>query len=176
MSFKGHALQQCWHLVDAKNQTVGRLATQIASILRGKHKPTFTPSHDMGDHVVVINADLIHLSGRKWEEKLYRWHTGFPGGLKQRKAIHMLERNPTQILRKAVLGMLKRTNLREGRMEPRLKIYAKADHPHSAQLPEYIPPLPQVPVKLNQKFGFGLQYYAHPQSYQANKDTVMKEK
>lgn len=166
MSFPGRNLQRCWHLVDAKNQTVGRLAVQIASILRGKHKPTFLPNKDMGDTVVVINADKVHFTGDKWRKKLYRWHTGYPGGLKERSAERMLERNPVKILRKAVLGMLRRNKLRHGFMEPRLKIYAKPTHPHSAQLPPSVQPLPAVPTKLNGGFHFGLLRYADPNSYQ----------
>lgn len=97
---------------------------------------------------------------------MYRWHTGYPGGLKQRKAIDMLERRPEQILRKAVLGMLRRTNLRHKYMEPRLKIYAGPTHPHTAQLPPHVEPLPRHPVKRNGTFGFGLQQYAADGSYQ----------
>eukprot|EP00537_Pseudo-nitzschia_pungens_P009500 CAMPEP_0172380928 /NCGR_PEP_ID=MMETSP1060-20121228/70688_1 /TAXON_ID=37318 /ORGANISM="Pseudo-nitzschia pungens, Strain cf. cingulata" /LENGTH=229 /DNA_ID=CAMNT_0013108695 /DNA_START=627 /DNA_END=1316 /DNA_ORIENTATION=- len=90
MSFPGQSLQRAWHLVDAKNQTVGRLAGQISQILKGKHKPTFRPNKDMGDHVVVINAEKVQFSGKKWNDKLYRWHTGYPGGLKERTAKDMM--------------------------------------------------------------------------------------
>ena len=175
MSFPGRSLQQCWHLVDARGQTVGRLASQIASVLKGKHKPTFMPNKDMGDTVVVVNAEKVHFTGDKWQKKLYRWHTGYPGGLKERPANRMLERNPTKILRKAVLGMLKRNNLRHGYIEPRLKIYTGPDHPHHAQLPPgKVEPLPRVPTRLNGRFGFGLtgsvvgkgRPVAHPESYQ----------
>jgi large subunit ribosomal protein L13 len=167
MSFPGRQLQRCWHLVDAQGQTVGRLASQIATILRGKHKPTFLPNKDMGDFVVVVNADKVSFTADKWKTKLYRWHTGYPGGLKQRRAEEMLDKNPRQILRKAVLGMLKRTNLRHGYMEPRLKIYTGPTHPHTAQLPEGVAPLPQVPAAMNGQFHFGLnKHYADPQSYQ----------
>lgn len=148
---------------------MGRLAVQIAAILKGKHKPTFLPNKDMGDHVVVINADKVHLTGNKWKKKLYRWHTGFPGGLKERTAAAMLERNPTQILRRAVLGMAGRRNrLRHGHVEPRLYIYAGERHPHAAQLPpSQVPPLPPAPRKRNGSFHFGLhrEYYAHPASH-----------
>lgn len=179
MSFIGQSLQRCWHLVDAKNQTVGRLAVQVSSILRGKHKPTFRPNKDMGDYVVIINADLIKFSGNKWQDKLYRWHTGYPGGLKERKAVDMLQRNPKQILWKAIIGMLKKNNLRHGYMEPRLKIFCGPDHPHTAQLPSIVEPLPPVPAKLTSSFGYGLNYYAHPYSYQVggsnnnNNDVVL---
>lgn len=170
-------MQHCWHLVDAKNQTVGRLASQIAAILRGKHKPTFRPNKDMGDHVVVINAEQVQFTGKKWTDKMYRWHTGYPGGLKERPANQMLARNPTQILRKAVLGMLlgKRNKLRHGYIEPRLKIYVGPHHPHTAQLPATVEPLPRVPKKLSGTFHFGLDYYAHPNSYQQRRVPKSKD-
>ncbi|EEC45973.1 predicted protein, partial [Phaeodactylum tricornutum CCAP 1055/1] len=137
MSFPGRNLQRCWHLVDAKDQIVGRLASQVAAILRGKHKPTFKLNKDMGDTVVIVNADKVNFTGKKWKDKLYRWHTGYPGGLKERPAQAMLERNPTMILRKAILGMLmgRQKKLIHGFIEPRLKIYAGSSHPHTAQLP-----------------------------------------
>jgi large subunit ribosomal protein L13 len=166
MSFPGRAVQRAWHLVDAHSQIVGRLAVQIAQILKGKHKPTYRPNGDCGDYVVVINADKVNFSGKKWKEKLYRWHTGYPGGLKQRTATEMLQRRPEQILRKAVLGMLRRTNLRHKYIEPRLKIYAGPTHPHPAQLPPHIEPLPRHPIRRNGTFHFGLKYYATPGSYQ----------
>ncbi|GKY92257.1 hypothetical protein MPSEU_000196800 [Mayamaea pseudoterrestris] len=166
MSFPGQRLQRCWHLVDAKNQTVGRVASQIAGLLRGKHKPTFRPDRDMGDFVVVVNAEKIQFSGNKWKDKLYRWHTGYPGGLKERPAERMLERNPTKILRKAILGMLKRTDLRHQAMEPRLMLYTGPTHPHAAQLPASVAPLPLVPHKLGSFHALPRDYYAHPNSYQ----------
>ena len=166
------ALQRCWHLVDAKNQVVGRVAQQIAQILRGKHKPTFLPSKDMGDHVVVINAERVKFSGKKWKKKLYRWHSGYPGGLKQRRAEEMLEKNPTQILRKAIMGQLKRTNLRHQSLEPRLKIYLGPDHPHKAQLPDAVEPLPRVPKSRRGDFHFGLKVYADPHSYLEGRSAV----
>jgi large subunit ribosomal protein L13 len=166
MSFPGKAVQRCWHLVDASSQTVGRLAAQIAPLLKGKHKPTYRPNGDCGDHVVIINADKVKFTGNKWKDKLYRWHTGYPGGLKQRRANEMLERKPDEILRKAILGMLSRTKLRHGYVEPRLKIYAGPQHPHSAQLPESVDPIPRHPRKRTQDFHFGLDLYADPNSYQ----------
>lgn len=160
MSFPGKSLQQAWHLVDASNQTVGRLAGQISQILKGKHKPTFSPNKDMGDHVVVINAEKVQFSGKKWNDKLYRWHTGYPGGLKQRRAKEMLERRPDQILKKAVLGMLKRNNLRHQSIGPRLRIYVGPDHPHKSQLPtETTMPLPNPPRSKSGDFHFGLNSY-----------------
>lgn len=160
MSYPGRALQQTWHLVDAASQTVGRLATTIAPILRGKHKPTFRPNGDCGDYVVVINAEKVHLTGKKWHDKLYRWHTGYPGGLKQRRASDMLERKPEFILKKAVLGMLNRNNLRHGYMEPRLKIYSGPEHPHMTELPEGVAPLPAHPRKRSGNYHFGLDKYS----------------
>ena len=159
MSFPGQTLQRAWHLVDASNQNVGRLAAQIAEILKGKHKPTYKPNKDMGDHVIVINAEKVSFSGNKWKNKLYRWHTGYPGGLKQRRAEEMLERKPEEILKKAVLGMLKRTNLRHQSIEPRLRIYVGANHPHTAQLPASTKPLPSVPRARSGSFHFGLDRY-----------------
>lgn len=172
MSFPGRAVQRCWHLVDASDQTVGRLAAQIAPILKGKHKPTFMPNRDIGDVVVVVNAEKVKLSGKKWDDKLYRWHTGYPGGLKERPAKAMLERNPTKILRKAIVGMLYRNNLRQSYMERRLKIYTGPTHPHTAQLPEGTDVLPKHPRKRSGQYHFGLTTYATPGSFQAGILTV----
>lgn len=158
------AMQRTWHLLDARNQTVGRLANQISLLLIGKHKPTYLPGRDMGDTVVVVNAEKVSFSGKKWKEKLYRWHTGYPGGLKQRTAKEMLEKNPTQILRKAVMGMMKRTKFRHHYVEPRLKIYLGPEHPHHAQLAG-VNPLPPVPKRRHGNFHFGLIHYADPNSF-----------
>jgi large subunit ribosomal protein L13 len=167
MSFPGRHLQRCWHLVDAKDQTVGRLASQIAAILRGKHKPTFLPNKDMGDVVIVVNAEKVQFTGKKWKDKLYRWHTGYPGGLKERPAEQMLQRNPKLILEKAVHGMLMhRGPLRHRFIEPRLRIYEGPNHPHTAQLPAIVPPWPEAPARLHGQNHFGLNLYAHPASYQ----------
>ena len=166
MAFPGRAVQRCWHLVDASEQTVGRLANQIAPILKGKHKPTFLPNKDCGDVVVIVNADKVKFTGKKWDDKLYRWHTGYPGGLKERPAKHMLDRNPTKILRKAIVGMLYRNNLRQSYMEPRLKIYTGPTHPHTAQLPEGTVVLPKHPRKRSGQYHFGLQSYAQAGTYQ----------
>lgn len=168
MSFPGKQLQRCWHLIDAQNQTVGRLAVQVSSLLRGKHKPTYLPNKDMGDTVVVINASKVTFTEpqKKWKDKVYRWHTGYPGGLKERTAAEMMHRKPTEVLRKAVMGMLKRNRLRHGFLEPRLKIYPGSEHPHTAQLPAEVEPVSPVPRNLNRHFHYGLQHYAHPASYQ----------
>lgn len=157
-------MQQAWHLIDAKNQTVGRVAGQIAQILKGKHKPTFQPNKDMGDHVVVINAEKVRFSGDKWKSKLYRWHTGYPGGLKERRAEEMLERKPTEVLKKAVLGMLRRNNLRHQAMEPRLRIYEGPNHPHTAQLPPSSVTVPPVPRARSDQYHFGLLHYTTPRT------------
>jgi len=158
MSFPGRWVQRTWHLVDADNQTVGRLASQVAQILKGKHKPTFLPHGDCGDVVVVVNAEKVNFTGKKWQDKLYRWHTGYPGGLKERSAKDMLRRRPDFVLRKAILGMIYRTKLRDNFMAPRLKIYTGPDHPHSAQLGDDVEPLPKVPRsrKCLNGFSFGL--------------------
>ena len=171
MSFPGKAVQRCWHLVDASSQTVGRLAVQVAALLKGKHKPTYRPNGDCGDNVVIINAEKVKFSGNKWDDKLYRWHTGYPGGLKQRKAKDMLARKPDLILRKAILGMLARTKLRHSFIEPRLRIYAGPTHPHLAQLPESVQPILKHPRKNTGNFHFGLDVYSDPNSVQ---DVVKK--
>jgi large subunit ribosomal protein L13 len=124
-----------WLLVDAEGQTLGRLATQLADALRGKRKPTYTPHVDVGDFVVVVNAEKIAVTGAKRQEKLYRRHSGYPGGLKTRTLNDMLERRPEEVIRLAVKGMLPRNRL--GRKQlTKLKIYAGPDHPHAAQQPQ----------------------------------------
>jgi large subunit ribosomal protein L13 len=131
-------ITRAWFIVDADGQTLGRMATRIATVLRGKHKPTFTPHLDMGDHVIVINADKIVLTGSKAEQKLYHAHSGFPGGLRSVPFATMLERRPTQVVEAAVKGMLPKNKL--GRqMGTKLKVYAGAEHPHAAQQPVALP-------------------------------------
>ena len=127
--------QRDWLIVDAAGQTLGRLATQIADALRGKRKPTYTPHIDTGDFVVVINAEKISVTGNKLEDKLYRRHSGYPGGLKTRTLNDMLERRPEEVIRIAVKGMLPRNRLARKQLT-KLKVYAGADHPHAAQKPE----------------------------------------
>lgn len=124
-----------WYLVDAKNRILGRLATQIAIHLRGKHKPIFTPHADTGDFIVVINADKVALTGAKWDKKIYYRHSGYVGGLKQITARKLLEKKPEEILRFAVKRMLPKTSLGRRQLK-KLKIYAGPDHPHEAQKPE----------------------------------------
>ena len=124
-----------WVVVDATGQTLGRLATQIADTLRGKHKPEFTPHCDVGDFVIVVNAERIAVTGKKLEEKRYYRHSGYPGGLKTRTLAEMLDRRPEEVIRKAVKGMLPRTRLGRAQLR-KLKVYAGPDHPHAAQQPE----------------------------------------
>ena len=124
-----------WVVIDASGQTLGRLATQIADTLRGKRKPEFTPHCDVGDFVIVVNAERISVTGKKLEEKLYYRHSGYPGGLRSRTLAEMLERRPEEVIRKAVKGMLPRTRLGRAQLR-KLKVYAGPDHPHAAQKPE----------------------------------------
>ena len=127
-------IEKKWHLVDAKGKVLGRLASEVASRLRGKHKPTFSTFMDNGDFVVVINADKVKLTGKKMDEKEYHHHTGFMGGLKTATARELLEKKPTEIVRLAVQGMLPKNTLGRAQLK-KLKIYAGAEHPHAAQQP-----------------------------------------
>jgi large subunit ribosomal protein L13 len=124
-----------WFVVDAKDQVLGRLATHIANLLSGKLKPTWVPFMDMGDHVVVINADKVKLTGKKMDQKLYRHHTGFAGGLKTVVAKDYLAKHPTRLVEEAVKGMLPKNKIGRA-MSKKLKVYAGAEHPHAAQQPE----------------------------------------
>ena len=124
-----------WYLIDAKDKVLGRLATQIAIRLRGKHKPIFTPHADTGDFIVVINADKLRLTGKKLDKKLYYRHSGYIGGLKQITAKKLLEKKPEDILRFAVRGMLPKNSLGRRQLK-KLKIYSGSDHPHQAQQTE----------------------------------------
>lgn len=124
-----------WHLVDANGKTLGRLASRVAILLRGKHKPTFTPHIDTGDHVVIINADKIRLTGDKLKTKTYIHHTGYPGGLKSVTAEHLHAKNPTGLVTRAIKGMLPKNPLGK-QMARKLKVYAGTVHPHEAQRPE----------------------------------------
>ena len=126
-----------WYVVDAKDKVLGRLATQIAMRLRGKHKPIFTPHADTGDFVVVLNADKVALTGKKWGKKIYYHHTGYVGGLKQITAEKLLEKKPEDLLRFAVKGMLPKNSLGRRQLK-KLKIYVGTDHPHEAQQPEVL--------------------------------------
>jgi large subunit ribosomal protein L13 len=127
--------QRDWYVVDASGKTLGRLATQIAGILRGKRKPEYTPHLDVGDFVIVVNAEKISVTGNKLADKRYYRHSGYPGGLRSRTLQEMLDRRPEEVIRKAVRGMLPRTRL--GRKQlTKLKVYAGPEHPHAAQKPE----------------------------------------
>ena len=128
-------IERRWHLVDAQGQTLGRLATRIADVLRGKDKPHYTPHVDTGDFVVVVNAEKIAVTGKKLDEKMYYRHSGYPGGLRERPLREELRRRPTEVLRKAVKGMLPKNRLARQQIT-KLKIYAGPEHPHAAQSPE----------------------------------------
>jgi len=128
-----------WVLIDADGKTLGRLATQIADTLRGKRKPTYTPHVDVGDFVVVVNAEKIAVTGDKLHKKMYYRHSGYPGGLRKRTLNDMLERRPEEVIRLAVKGMLPRNRLARKQLT-KLKVYAGPDHPHAAQQP--------VPLKI----------------------------
>lgn len=124
-----------WYVVDAQDLVLGRLASQVANVLRGKNKAVYTPSVDTGDFVIVVNADKIALTGRKLADKVYYSHSGFPGGLKEITAGKLLDKKPTDIIKKAVKGMLPKNKLSR-HMLKKLKIYAGANHPHEAQQPK----------------------------------------
>jgi large subunit ribosomal protein L13 len=127
-----------WYVIDAEGETLGRLATRVASVLRGKHKPTFAPHMDMGDHVVVINAEKIVVTGAKGEQKVYNSHSGYPGGIRAVPFAAMMERRPTEVVQKAITGMLPKNRL--GRqMATKLRVYAGPEHPHAAQQPKPLP-------------------------------------
>jgi large subunit ribosomal protein L13 len=136
-SAKPHEVAQNWLLVDAEGQTLGRMATAIATRLRGKHKAEYTPHVDTGDFVVVINADKVRVTGNKTTDKMYHAHSGFPGGLKSISFENLLERAPETVVKLAVKGMLPRTPLGRA-MFKKLKVYAGTEHPHSAQQPQTI--------------------------------------
>ena len=132
---KEHELEKKWLLVDADSKILGRLASQIATRLRGKHKPIFTYHADTGDFVVVVNAEKVALTGSKWNNKIYYRHTGYLGGLKQISAQKLLEKKPEEVLRLAVKRMLPKNSLGRRQLK-KLKIYAGPEHPHKAQQPE----------------------------------------
>lgn len=127
--------QKKWWIIDASGQNIGRIATHVASVLRGKHKPTFTPHADMGDFVVVINAEKVEMSGNKWREKRYYWHSRFFGSLRSKTAEEMRESDPIYIIEDAVRGMLPKNKLSR-RLITKLKSYKGPNHPHVAQKPE----------------------------------------
>lgn len=124
-----------WWIVDAEGQTLGRLATQIARALRGKHKAVFAPHSDVGDFVIVINAEKVQVTGQKNLNKIYYHHTGYPGGIKSARFDELLERKPEAVIQRAVKGMMAKNALNRGMLR-RLKVYTGADHPHTAQQPQ----------------------------------------
>lgn len=132
---KAETVDRKWYVVDAEDQVLGRLATQIATLLRGKHKAEYTPFVDTGDFVVVVNAEKIRVTGKKAQQKLYRRHSGYMGGLKEVPYEQMLDKHPERILEAAVKGMLPKNSLGR-KMFKKLKVYAGPDHPHAAQKPE----------------------------------------
>lgn len=128
-------LQKAWYVIDLEDKVLGRAATEIARVLRGKHKPIFTPSVDTGDFVIVVNADKVRLTGNKLSQKVYYRHSGYPGGIRSITAGKLLEQKPEEVIRKAVKGMLPKNKL--GRqMFKKLKVYSDGVHPHSAQQPK----------------------------------------
>jgi large subunit ribosomal protein L13 len=135
LSAKPHEIERTWYVVDAEGKTLGRLATEIARILRGKHKPIYTPHVDTGDYVIVINADKVRVTGNRLDQKFYYRHSGYMGGLKAVSLRRMLETHPERVIEHAVKGMLPKNRL--GRqMYKKLKVYASPNHPHQAQKPQ----------------------------------------
>ena len=130
-------IQKNWYVVDAEGKTLGRMASKIAAILRGKHKPTFTPHMDVGDHVIVINAEKVELTGRKADQKKYYRHSGYPGGIKETAFSAMLKKKPKAVITIAVKGMLPHNKLGRSILK-HLKVYAGPDHPHESQQPEQL--------------------------------------
>jgi large subunit ribosomal protein L13 len=139
MSAKTHVvkvqdIEREWFVVDATGLTLGRLASKIANVLKGKHKPIYSPHLDVGDYVIVVNAEKIAVTGRKLDQKTYYWHTGYPGGIRSRSLRDQLDRHPTAAVKSAVKGMLPKNRLGR-RMLGKLKVYAGPEHPHQAQQP-----------------------------------------
>ena len=141
ISLNAGTVQKEWYVIDATNEVLGRLASQVAKILRGKNKPSYTPHVDCGDYVIVINADKVKLTGKKMTDKVYTRHTGFPGGQRFATPADFLARRPEFVIEHAVKGMLPKTRLGD-KLLTNLKVYAGAEHPHAAQNPK--------PIKLNE--------------------------
>jgi large subunit ribosomal protein L13 len=132
---KPQEIERKWYVIDAEGQTIGRLASEVASILRGKHKPTYTPHVDTGDHVIIINANKVHFTGKKLSDKKYYNHSGWSGGLRVRTASEMVNKYPRELIERTVKGMLPHNSL--GRqMAKKLHVYAEGTHPHEAQQPQ----------------------------------------
>jgi large subunit ribosomal protein L13 len=128
------SVERLWHVIDAEGQVLGRIASDAAHLLQGKHKPAYTPHIDTGDHVVIVNAAKVRLTGRKDEQKVYRYHSGYEGGLREERAKDVRQKQPVRMVEEAVRGMLPKTKLGEA-MWRKLKVYAEAEHPHQAQKP-----------------------------------------
>ncbi len=134
-SVKKSEIESKWYIIDAENKPLGRVATEAAKLLRGKHKPTFTPNLDVGDHVIIINCDKIKLTGNKMNDKIYRHHSGYIGGMKEMTAKDMMEKSPEKVMMLAIKGMLPHNSL--GRQQiKKVRIYAGSDHENQAQKPE----------------------------------------
>ena len=131
------SVERQWHVIDAEDLVLGRVATEASRLLQGKHKAVYTPYIDTGDHVVIVNAAKVRLTGRKEEQKLYRYHSGFEGGLREERAKDLRQKNPVPMVEEAVRGMLPKTKMGEA-MWRKLKVYAGADHPHAAQMPRAV--------------------------------------
>ncbi len=131
------SVQRQWHVIDAEELVLGRVATEAARLLQGKHKAVYTPHIDTGDHVVIVNAAKVRLTGRKEEQKVYRYHSGYEGGLREERAKDVRQKNPVRLVEEAVRGMLPKTKLGEA-MWRKLKVYAGGEHPHAAQKPKAV--------------------------------------
>jgi len=134
-SAKAEEIERTWYVVDAEGKTLGRLATEVARILRGKHKPIYTPHVDTGDYVIIINAEKIRVTGKRLDQKIYYRHSGYMGGLKETSLRTMLDKHPERVLQLAVKGMMPKNRLGR-KMYKKLKVYAAPDHPHAAQKPQ----------------------------------------
>ncbi len=134
-SAKPQDIERGWFVVDATDQILGRLASEVARRLRGKHKPIFTPHMDTGDFIIVVNAEKVKMTGRKWDQKNYYHHSGYPGGIKSMTASKMVEKKPEELVKKAVWGMLPKNRLGR-KLIKKLKVYAGSEHPHTAQNPQ----------------------------------------
>jgi large subunit ribosomal protein L13 len=132
-----HSADSRWHVIDAGSQVLGRVATLAAKLLQGKHKATYTPFIDTGDHVVIVNAAAVKLTGQKETQKIYRRHSGYEGGLREERAVDLRKRQPVRLMEEAVRGMLPKTKMGDA-MYRKLKVYAGPEHPHSAQQPKKI--------------------------------------
>ena len=131
---KATEIERRWYIVDAEGLTLGRLATQVATVIRGKHKPSFTPHLDVGDYVIVVNAEKVHVTGNKEEQKFYYRHSGYPGGFRSTSLRDQLDKHPERVIETAVKGMLPHTNLGRDQLK-KLKVFAGPNHPHTAQQP-----------------------------------------